>query len=152
MTVTIRKPYDPVERVAFECQGPTVVKASFQDECDINRIMRKFEKQGVVTHLRQVEGRYGDFCSAPEYHEACNQVVAAREMFATVPAKIRKRFNNDPAEFLEFAQDPGNVDELREMGLARPESTRAKQEAPGGPEGGAEAPPPAPEPEPPQAA
>ena len=88
-------------------------------ECDINNIMRKFEKSGIVDHLSKYDGRYGQFIGAPEYHEAMNQVAEAAEMFMEIPAKIRKRFNNDPAEFLEFVQNEDNRDELVSMGLAR---------------------------------
>ena len=39
-------------------------------------------------------------------------------MFLDLPAKVRDRFKNDPGQFLEFATDPSNVDELVKMGLA----------------------------------
>lgn len=32
--------------------------------------------------------------------------------------EVRKRFNYDPAAFLEFADNPENLDELVAMGLA----------------------------------
>jgi len=117
--VKIRKGYDPVPRVVFNCTGVPRTKQAMKAECDINNIMRKFEKSGIVDHLSKYDGRYGQFIGAPEYHEAMNQVAEAAEMFMEIPAKIRKRFNNDPAEFLEFVQNEDNRDELVSMGLAR---------------------------------
>lgn len=115
----VRRWYDRVSS-PFECVGASQTKQAFKEECDINRIMRKFERTGMIEHARTVPGGYGDFCSAPEFHEACNVVLAAQEMFSTVPSKVRKRFDNDPAAFLAFVQDPANADEMVELGLARP--------------------------------
>lgn len=119
----IRKPYDPVERVAFVPKGETMTKQSMSAECDINNIMAKYEKTGIINHARTIEGRYGDFVGAPEFHEAMNQVLRAEAMFAELPSSLRKRFGNDPAEFLAFAQDPANQEEIYDLGLAeRPEA------------------------------
>ena len=117
--VKIKKPYDRVEPVRFATSGETHVKQSSRDECNINYIMKKYEKSGLVTHTAQYEGRYGDFIGAPEYHEAMNAVVHADNMFMSIPASVRKRFGNDPAEFLAFAQNPENAEELISMGLAK---------------------------------
>lgn len=89
----------------------------FKDECDVNKIMQKYQRDGVVTHVQEFEGNYGDFCDAPSFQEACNTVIAAEEMFMTLPSSVRKHFDNDPAEFLACAQDPDREDEMRDLGL-----------------------------------
>ncbi|WNK14322.1 MAG: internal scaffolding protein [Microvirus sp.] len=106
-------------RVSFSCVGPSLAKQSFRDECDINNIMKKFEKDGVLTHYNEYQGQYGDFTDAPEYHDALNKVMMADTMFLSVPAYIRKRFDNDPAKFLEFVSNPDNVREMQSLGLMR---------------------------------
>ena len=35
-----------------------------------------------------------------------------------IPAIIRKRFDNDPYQFLEFMENPENIEEARQLGLA----------------------------------
>lgn len=46
-----------------------------------------------------------------------------KKSFMTLPASVRERFANDPGEFLKFAEDPANLDEMVDMGLATyPES------------------------------
>ena len=45
-------------------------------------------------------------------------VASANSLFAGLPSTIREKFENDPAKFLEFAQDEENLDEMRKMGLA----------------------------------
>lgn len=110
--------YRPHERVQLKFpEGSGRTKQSFKDECDINKVMKRFEKTGVIGHVAKVQGRYGDFLGYEEYHQVMSKVALVQQMFESLPAKLRKRFANDPAEFLEFAQDTANAEELREMGL-----------------------------------
>lgn len=93
---------------------------SFKDDADVNLIMKRFEKTGMIDHLNEFQGQYGDFLDVPQsYHDAVNQVLAADAMFMTIPAKVRERFGNDPGRFLAFVDDPANVDEMVSLGLAR---------------------------------
>jgi phage internal scaffolding protein len=49
-----------------------------------------------------------------------NFIIQAQEDFALLPANVRKRFNNDPGEFFEFATNPDNYDDMVKLGLANP--------------------------------
>ena len=109
------------ERVQTDVSGPSLTKQVYAAECDINNIMRKYERTGLLQHVNQYEGQYGDFTETPaSYHEAMNIVVAADEMFQTVPSQIRARFGNDPGAFLAFVDDPANEQEMRNLGLLPP--------------------------------
>lgn len=114
----VRKPYERV-RVAYSSDEPSATHQSFKDECDINSIMAKWQKTGVVEHRNQFEGQYADFTNTPgDFHEAQNQILHAQEMFMTLPSSIRSRFHNDPGSFLDFTSDPKNLPEMVKMGLA----------------------------------
>ncbi|AXL15146.1 internal scaffolding protein [Microviridae sp.] len=115
-----RSGYSKAVRVPFSTHGPSMARQEFKAECDVNNIMKKFERTGAREHLEVFEGRYGDFLDAPEYQDAMNQILLAQDMFESVPAKIRKDFDNDPSKFLAFAQDPDNIGALRDYGLASP--------------------------------
>jgi len=93
------------------------VKQSFKDECDINQIMRKYTKTGLVTHVQKHMGNYDDLVDVPTYHDALNKVLDANESFETLPSSVRNRFNNNPAEFIDFVGDPSNESEMRDLGL-----------------------------------
>lgn len=108
--------YVPV-RKAFS--KPSRAKQSFRDECNINTIMKRYEKTGLISHASRYQGDYSDVSGGMDYHDAMNAVLKAREMFQTVPAKIRARFNNDPGEFISFCTDSKNQEELIKMGLAK---------------------------------
>lgn len=118
------------ERVHPPIGGKSMTKQAHKDEADINNILRKHEKGLVVDHLNLHQGQYGDFIDAPDYHTALNRINDANTAFMSVPAEIRARFSNDAAQFLNFVQDPENLAEMREMGLAHPERPEALPDAP----------------------
>lgn len=91
----------------------------FKDECDINSIMQKYVKTGLIDHAKQYQGNYADITDSLSFQDALNTVLNAHNMFDSLPSTIRKRFSNDPYEFLAFTEDPNNVQELIEMGLGK---------------------------------
>lgn len=112
----------PHERVVFVSRLPSRTRQEFQRECDINDIMKKYQKTGVLTHYNKRQPQYLDFSEGvPDFHVAMNMMVEAEAAFMTLPATVRKRFENDPAEFVKFATDDANIGQLREWGLAAPE-------------------------------
>lgn len=117
MTIPFVTAYGPKNRVSVETRGPSKTKQAFKDECDINNILRKFQKTGLLEHAREHKGQYGDFAEV-DFHQAMNTVRAAEAMFLSVPANIRKKFNNDPGEFLQFVNNEKNREEMYELGLA----------------------------------
>lgn len=137
----IRHPYiNPLEgpRPELDCSADAgVTKQAHKDECDINRIMERFQRRGVLDHVARFEGQYGEFGDSISFHQAQQTLVAAQEAFDTLPAAVRARFKNDPAEFLDFVQDEKNAQEMFELGL------RSKPPAPVVDETGAPVEPPA---------
>lgn len=120
-TVHIRKPYDPAPRIhQTHNTEPSLAKQSFAAECDINRIMAKAQKTGIITHFNNHQGDYTDLPDATDYHEAMNAILAANERFADLPSSVRSRFHNDPANLLEFVANPDNLEEAVSLGLAAP--------------------------------
>lgn len=100
---------------------PGVTQQHFKDEANINNIMIKYGARRVLEHYGQFKGNYGDFTDVQDYQESMNQVIAAQDMFATLPAKLRNRFKNDPSEFLAYVADEANRDEMKTLGLLKEE-------------------------------
>ncbi len=107
----------PRVRIRKKFTLPTRAKQSFKDECDINVIMAKYKARGIVTHVTKYQGHYADLPTEVDFHSNLQSVMDAQEAFASLPAKIRERFKNDPAQFLGFVQDPKNQSEIDQMGL-----------------------------------
>lgn len=119
----------------------TRTKQSFKEECDVNNIMKRYQRDGVIAHRNEFGGNYGDFMTEIDYHSAMNQIAKAQQMFEGLPSSIRNRFNNDPAEYLAFVHDPENKDEMVKLGLMKkpPEGEdKTIKDSGGGPVKGAE--------------
>lgn len=87
------------------------------DECNINTIVKRFGLTGTVpVGVRLPE--YGDFTGVVDYQSALNAIMAADKSFNSLPAHVRKEFDNDPQVFLDFSSNPDNIEKLRDLGLA----------------------------------
>ena len=135
--------FRPHSRVQTDCGGISRTKQSFADECNINKIIAKFRKTGMITHLKATGGQYGDFTGVTDYRAALDAIREADASFATLPADIRRQFDNDPGQFLQFVSNPDNREALVDMGLVAktpsephtPEGARPPvPEAPGDPD------------------
>lgn len=116
---------------------PSRTKQSQADEADINKILERFERTGflpVANALGGPQARFGDFSDGLDYVEAQNRVAAARQAFEALPARVRERFRNDPAELVEFLGDSNNLDEAVKLGLVevRPKAEEGAPPGPGG--------------------
>lgn len=123
-------------RLVKSFQKPSRTKQSFRDECDINKIMKRFKNVMGADYLSRYQGylngQYGDFSNVTDYRSAIDQVSQARAVFEALPSKVRSRFENDPAQFLDFVHNPMNHDELVNLGLATKRAPN--QDAPDGSE------------------
>ncbi len=95
-------------------ERPGRTKQAFKKSCDINAILKKAQKTGTVSHLAKHGGEYGDFTGF-DFLEAQTRLAKAAEIFDELPSEMRKEFDNQPAKFFEFANDPQNVGKLAEL-------------------------------------
>lgn len=98
--------------------SPSRTKQSFKAECDINNIIKKYDKTGLLTHVNHAIAQYGDFTETNEFQDALNLVETSKRNFSQIPSEIRNRFGNNAGIFLEFATNPKNIDEMVSLGLA----------------------------------
>jgi len=103
----IRSAYSERQRVYALPSGDSMTQQSFAESCDINNIMAKYQKTGVVDHVAKFNANYHD-CSSLTFTESQMIIASAQNMFNELPAAARKAFNNQPAEFLDFVD---NLDE-----------------------------------------
>jgi phage internal scaffolding protein len=100
----------------LHCEDASLAQQHFKDECDINNILRQFNITGLLPEA-PLSPRYGDFTGISDYHTALNQVIAAEDEFMSLPATIRARFENNPAQLIEFLDNDQNYDEAVKLGL-----------------------------------
>ncbi len=102
--------------------GPTRVKQSFSDEVNINKIMAKYTRTGVVPQINLKKPLYGDFSNVQDYLSAVSKVRESEAAFMSLPAEVRARTENDPGKFLEWVTNEDNKAEIVGFGLASQEA------------------------------
>lgn len=113
--------YDTPPKVQTFNSAPSLAQQQFKEEADINNIIASYNTTGLLTNPLVASARqpmFGDFSNLPQdYMQVQNQLLQAQADFMDLPAKIRQRFNNSPAELISFLQNPNNFDEAVELGL-----------------------------------
>lgn len=105
---------------------------SFKKSCDIGAKIRKYSRTGMWGNNVPTESlKFGDFSNGIDFLTAQNKVARARQIFESLPSKVRMKFNNNPANLLDFVKDEKNIFVASELGLVskkdlpkRPEFTR----------------------------
>lgn len=98
-------PYDfkaVSDECAFDTGRETLVQQHFAEEVDINTIVRRFGLTGQLPQF-SAEGIYGDFTGVTDYGSAVEMVRRTEAAFEALPAEVREKFRNDPAELVRFA-------------------------------------------------
>lgn len=120
--MAFRSAYKGRVRSTLETGQESLVKQSFKKECDINHILSKYQKTGLVDHVSKYQGNYDDLSEPVDYQTALNIVINAQHSFESLPSSIRKKFNNSPQEFLEFVDNPDNLPEMEKLGMIPPQA------------------------------
>jgi len=130
---------DPI----VDCSGDKIrTKQSFKKECDINHIMNRFRKTGILTPdiLTRRTAQFADVSEVGDFQHCQEKIVNAQRAFDELPALIRSRFDNEPGKLLDFCANPENRAEAIDLGIIpKPEPAPEPETPP-------ETPPAAPEP------
>lgn len=125
---------------------PSLTRQEFAEECDINSLMKRYEGHviGGPGNMAPPEPMYVDFVNLPQDLMGYLAFMTEAEMsFMSLPAAVRKEFDNSAHEFVAFASDPGNLEQMRAWGLAPPAKPPEPPPAPA-PQAASSAPPAAP--------
>lgn len=108
-------------RVQKTCKaGSSKTMQQFVKDCDFNAIVQKALRANVWPPQaeRLAAQTFTDVSHLTSYQDSIQLVQEAQEMFLAIPARIRARFDNDPAKFIAFASDQKNGAEMVKLGLA----------------------------------
>ncbi len=119
--VDIKTVYGEKQRVQTVFSGVTKVEQCHRDSCNINSIMSRYHKTGLLPG-RGAPGFYGDFTNVLSYQDSCDKIMESNVRFMSLPAEVRKEFDNSPAKLLAFLENDDNRDKAIELGiLSKPE-------------------------------
>ena len=76
-------------QVKTPVRGERLVKQEFKGESDVNSIMRRIKRTGVLPEsFNRGVARYGGFSQVPDFATMHDRVMAARELFMALPAQL----------------------------------------------------------------
>jgi len=114
----VRNKFSVFSKPVVEPGKPSRTQQHFKDDCDINKILAKYKKTGVLDHVRRAREIYGDFSQYTSAAENMDKVAKANSMFESLPAELRtKHFNNSIQGFLSYIGDPQNVEQCYQWGI-----------------------------------
>ncbi len=130
-TVFCRSPYNydmdlASDQSGLKCEDDSLTQQQFKEEADINTIVDRFMKSGVLPTPVNMP-QFVDYEGVFDFQSAMNVVRQADENFMRLDAKLRARFNNSPQEFLEFFSNAENIPEAIRLGLAIPQAVAETQ-------------------------
>lgn len=105
-----------VYRPAFDAGtvngDPSETRAEFADECDINKLVARFENTGTFYNpLAMTQGtpeqpEFIDWTQVPDLMESNRIINDAKARFEALPARVRDTFNNSMDAFLAAFLSP----------------------------------------------
>lgn len=115
-----RTAYEREEHEGITFKDPSLTQQQFKEQCDMNNIIARYNSTGLLIdplHPGTRQPMFGDFSTVMDFQAAQNVVVRVNEAFEALPARVRDRFDNDPALMLEFLQNEDNREEAVKLGL-----------------------------------
>jgi hypothetical protein len=111
--------YDHHKIPGLKCTEPSKTQAQFADDADINQILTRYRNLDLEPSPDRPPPIFGDFSDEriTDYHKAMQTITGIDELMHQLDARVRKRFNNNPAEILAFVADVNNRAEAEELGL-----------------------------------
>lgn len=109
------------KRVQTINDQPSLADNSFSKECDANFIIDKFRKTGQINHLSRTKGQYLDLTGVQDLLGTLNTIAQAQAAFDSLPAIVRKKFDNRMERMVAFVSDERNRKEAEELGLIDPD-------------------------------
>lgn len=113
----IRSPYnydvtEASDATAIAPGGPSLTVQSMTDDADLNVLMKRFGVTGQLPENPRLPS-YGDFFHISDYRSALEAVHTSYSDFMEFPADVRAQFENNPQLFLDFVENPGNIEQVK---------------------------------------
>lgn len=99
---------------------PSKTQQHFEPETNIRKIMARCRRTGTVPQ-RMDQPIFADVSEIPDLAEYQRMMISVNESFMSLPAKVRKEYDNNPIKFIEAAQnaDEETVALFKKCGMIR---------------------------------
>lgn len=102
-----------------------VTEQAHKDSVDINKIVKKYSKTGLIEHINHIEAAWGTL-DGKDFKDMMDKITGIQEDFDRLPSPIRNKFNHNPEKMLAYLADEKNTNEAIELGLLKAH-TKIKQ-------------------------
>lgn len=113
--VEIRNGLSPQKHVFARSGEVSRTQQNFKAECDINQIVLRYRKTGLIQHVNARRPEYG-FASGDDFRESLELIRKGKELFESLPAKVRSHFDGSVEAWLDYVNDPENDSTLDDPG------------------------------------
>ena len=112
--------YNPGVSPTIKSTLPSMTEQCHRDDCDINTIINRYKKTGVLGTATQVrEMVFGDFASIPDRLMTEVGMAEAKENFMKMPLNVRNHFEHNIGKFLKALSDPAQIPTLQNLGIVK---------------------------------
>lgn len=116
-----RTRFNRVETKGVSFPIPSHVQQCDKDSTDINKIIARYGEQCVcqacAANARQPISEDVAALSSEDFNTMMQKMASLNNQFNELPADVRKKFGHNPANMLEFMQNPANKEEAVKLGL-----------------------------------
>ncbi len=96
----------------YKLHGRT--KQSQRDECDINKLLERYQRDASLGHLEKYGGEYGNYADY-DFENHVTKIAEMNTIFEQLPAEVKKDFGQNTGRFFEYVTDPENREKLAEL-------------------------------------
>jgi hypothetical protein len=110
---------DPlVQSTKIDCQAADdgMTEQAHKDEVSIQNIVKRAQRGEPIPQVENAQWGV-DTLGQPDFDQAQNIIANTQAMFEQLPSQIRTMCGNNPGNFLEFYEDPDNINYLKKAGL-----------------------------------
>lgn len=100
----------------LKCEDESLTVQSFAQDADLNVLAKRFGINAIPTAPLDA-ATFRDTTQDPDLRQILDYRIEAQNQFRGLPAKLRRRFHDNPAELWQFLQDPDNAEEAIRLGL-----------------------------------
>ncbi len=109
----------PSSRPTIDCSNrPSRTKQEFKASADINFIVERHAKTGLLEHVNRGVPQFIDAAAFGSYQEMQDQLSSAATYFEGLPPQVREVFDNDLFTFIDDMSEGDAAEKLKAKGLA----------------------------------
>jgi len=127
---TFRTAYGKRNRVKTSFKdSPSLTIQDQKKSTDINEILNRFQKTGLMDHVQQNEPAFADV-TGYDFQTNQNTVATIQSMFNELPASVRQEFDHDPQKYIEHIAVQDNIEDMKDGVIDNPIAETTQDSSP----------------------